>query len=213
MANFFVVNTGNLVKGAGRIMYAASTVDKPASISDVINVTTYAAATGWNDLGATREGIQITVNNTETGFDVDQVAGLIGTSPENWECNVATNLAEVTLENMVIAWEGAAVTEDGGERETGFAGATSYTERHLAVLFQKPASAGGVIVGYFFHRAVRAPQEGTLTFQKGGDAQVIPVRWNILADTTEEDPLKAFFRIREQIAAGASGGSGASGGT
>jgi hypothetical protein len=196
---FHRIDQTKLVKGAARLMFAPDTEAKPASISDVIDTTTYDAAGTWQDLGATREGIQITVNNTETGFDVDQVAGLIGTSPENWECSVATNLAEVTLEHMVIAWEGADVTIDTGvtpsEKETGFAGATSYTERRLAVLFQKP---DGNLVGYFFHRAVRSPQEGTLNFQKGGDAQVIPVRWNILADATESDPLFAFFRVREQ---------------
>lgn len=200
---FFVVDQTKLVKGAGRIMYAASAQSKPAKIGDVIDTTTYVAQAGWNDLGATREGIQITVNNTESGFDVDQVAGLLLTTPENWECSVTTNLAEVTLENLVLAWEGAAVTVDNvpspSEKETGFAGATSYTERRLAVLFKKPSSSvPQALVGYFFHRAVRAPQEGTLNFQKGGDAMVIPVRWNIMADATESDPLKAFFIVREQ---------------
>lgn len=201
---FFVVDQAKLVKGAGRLMYAADSVTKPAEIGDVIDTTTFLAQTGWFDLGATREGIQIVVNNTESGFDVDQVNGLLLTTPDNWEVSVTTNLAEVTLENMVIAWEGATITTDTGmtpnERETGFVGATSYTERRLAVLFKKPASAGGTLTGYFFHRAVRAPQEGTLNFQKGGDAQVIPVRFNILADTTETDTNFAFFRVRDQIA-------------
>lgn len=201
--SFFVVDQTKLVKGAGRLMYATSAQAKPAKIGDVINTSTYAAQSGWNDLGATREGIQITVNNTESGFDVDQVAGLLLTTPENWECFVTTNLAEITLEKLVIAWEGASVTVDSAvtpsEKQTGFAGATSYTERRLAVLFKKPASsAPQALVGYFFWRAVRAPQEGVLNFQKGGDAMVIPVRWNILADSTQADPLTAFFMVREQ---------------
>lgn len=203
MAQFFRVDTTKLVKGAARIMYAPASQAKPATITDVINTTAgttqYDPLTGWVDLGATREGIQITVNNTESGFDVDQVAGLIGTAPENWECSVVTNLAEVSLDKMVIAWEGAPVTTVGGERVTGFAGATSYTERRLAVLFQKPTL---LITGYFFWRAVRAPQEGTLNFQKGGDAQVIPMRWNILADATQVDPVTAFFEVHEQVATG-----------
>jgi hypothetical protein len=199
MAQFFRVDTTKLVKGAARIMYAPAATPKPADIEDIITVTAgptqYDPMTGWVDLGATREGIQITVNNTETGFDVDQVAGLIGTAPENWECNVVTNLAEVSLDKMVIAWEGAVVTTVGTEKVTGFAGATQYTERRLVVLFQKPTLK---ITGYFFWRAVRAPQEGTLNFQKGGDAQVIPMRWNILADATQADPLTAFFEVHEQ---------------
>ncbi len=193
---FFVVDQTKLVKGAARIMYAPSTEPDPASIGDVIDTTTYAAQGTWEDLGATRTGIQITVNNTESSFEVDQVAGVIGTSPETWECTVATQLAEVTLENLVIAWEGAAITTDGSERETGFAGATSYTERRLAVLFQKPDLK---ITGYLFHRAVRSPVAGVLDFQKGGDARTIPVTFNILADATQTDPLKAFFIVREQV--------------
>jgi len=201
MANFFVVDTTKLVRGAARIMYAPIAETKPLEIADVIDTTTYAAQGTWKDFGSTREGIQITINNTETAFDVDQVQGDIGTAPDSWECFVATNLAEVTLENLVIAWEGASITTDTvptpDERETGFAGATAYIERRLAVLFQKPTS---LITGYFFHRAVRAPQEGTLNFQKGGDAQTIAVRFRALADSTESDPLKAFFRVREQTA-------------
>jgi len=211
LANFFRVDTTKLVRGAARFMYAAISQAKPAKISDVIILTAggtqYNPQAGWSDFGATREGIQITVNNTESAFDVDQVAGDIGTAPDTWECFVATQLAERSLENLVIAWEGATITTDvvptPFERETGFAGATSYTQRRLAVLFQKASVDGGVtpglITGYFFHIAVRAPQEGTLDFRKAGDAQTVAVRFKALADTTETDPLKAFFRVREQI--------------
>lgn len=199
MANFFVVDTSKLVRGAARIMYAASGQTAPASISDVIDTTTYAAQSGWSDLGATKNGIAISINNTESAFTVDQVSGDIGTAPDVWSCTVSTELAEISLEKMQIAWEGATVTTDSNvtpsEKETGFAGATSYTERRLAVLFQK---ASLDIVGYFFWRAVRAPQQGTITYQKGGDAQTIAVQFNILADTTQVDPLKAFFIVREQ---------------
>lgn len=199
MTNFFVVDTTKLVRGAARIMYAASGQTAPASISSVIDTTTYAAQTGWSDLGATKNGIAISINNTESAFTVDQVSGDIGTAPDVWSCTVSTELAEISLEKMQIAWEGATVTTDTSvtpsEKETGFAGATSYTERRLAVLFQKASTK---IVGYFFWRAVRAPQQGTITYQKGGDAQTIAVQFNILADTTQTDPLKAFFIVREQ---------------
>lgn len=199
MANFFVVDTDKLVRGAARLLYAASSATEPAQISDVIHPTTYVADSEWFDLGATRNGISISINNTESAFNVDQVAGDIGTAPDTWECSVSTELAEIDLDKMVIAWEGATVTDDTtitpSEKETGFAGATSYTERRLAVMFQKPDNR---ITGYFFWRAVRAPQQGTIAFQKGGDAQTIAVQFKILADTTQTDPLKAFFIVREQ---------------
>lgn len=198
---FFRVDTTKLVRGAARIMYAPIGTSKPTTIDDVIDAAgaTYDPTTGWVDLGATRNGISISVNNTENSFDVDQVSGAVGTAPDAWTCDVSTELAEVTLDHLVIAWEGAAVTTDTGvtpnEKETGFAGATSYTQRRLSVLFQKPDDK---ITGYFFHIAVRAPQQATLAFQKSGDAQTIAVQFTILADSTEVDPLKAFFIIREQ---------------
>lgn len=199
---FHRVDTTQLVRGAARIMYADIGQTKPTTLSDVIDLADYDAQTGWNDLGATRNGINISINNTENSFDVDQVAGVIGTAPDSWECLVSTELAEQTLEHLVIAWEGASITTDTtptvDERETGFAGATSYTQRRLAVLFQKPSL---LITGYLFHSVVRAPQQATLAFQKGGDAQTIAVQFRALADATETDPLMAFFRIREQVAA------------
>jgi hypothetical protein len=201
MAKFHRVDTTQLVRGAARLLYAPMSQTKPMQISDVIDTTTYDAQTGWIDLGATRNGINISVNNTENAFTVDQVAGDIGTAPESWECLVATELAEITLEHLVLAWEGASVTTDTSitpsEKETGFAGATSYTQRRLAIMFQKPSL---LITGYFFHMVVRAPQQTTLSFQKGGDAQTIAVQFRALSDSSEADPLMAFFRIREQQA-------------
>jgi hypothetical protein len=194
---------GTLSTGVQNDITAASSLTGGTTPAVTVTHTTpgvgqYDALSGWRDLGATREGIQIAVNNTEDAYDVDQVAGAIGTAPNTWTCTVTTNLAEVTFEHLVLAWEGVPITTDATalERETAFAGATSYTERRLAVLFQRPSTK---LVGFFFHRAVRAPQEGTLNFVKGGDAQTIQVQFNILADATEADPRAAFFRVREQI--------------
>jgi hypothetical protein len=211
MADFFRGDQTKLVRGAARIMIAPSSADKPLKISDVIvltaGATQYDPVAPWTDLGYTREGIQITVNNEEQAFDVDQVQGEIGAAPIGWTCNVVTNLAEVTLPHLIIAWEGAALTVDTtttpNEQETGFAGASYYTERRGAVMFQGPSPDQGVtpglITGYFFHRLIRAPQEGQLNFQKSGDAQVIAMNLKALADSTESDPLKQFFRVRAQV--------------
>lgn len=202
MGSFFRVDTSKLMRGAGRLMYAPSSQAKPTKIADVINVTggptQYDAATGWSELGATNSGIQISVNNTEVAFNIDQIAGDVATSPDVWECTVATQLAEMTLENFVFAWEGVPITTDvtNNERETAFAGAVAYTERRLAVLFMKP---NGKIQGYFFHRAVRSPQQGTINMQQGGTEMTLAVTFRILADSSETDPRAAFFRVREQI--------------
>jgi hypothetical protein len=200
VVNFFVGDQSKLVRGAARILIAPNSQAKPAKLADVINLTTYAAQTGWIDLGFTINGIQINVNNTESAFDVDQVQGPIGSAPTGWEANVVTQLAETTLDHLIIAWEGAPKTIDTtttpDEEETGFAGAPNYTERRGAVMFQRPDLT---IVGFFFHRWVRAPQQGTLDFQKAGNAQTIPIQFNCLADATESDPRTQFFKVRAQV--------------
>lgn len=205
MGSFHRVDTSQLKRGAGRIMYAPDSQAAVDEISDVIVLTAggtqYDAQTGWVDLGATREGIAVEVNNTETGFDIDQISAQVGTAPDAWECTVTTNLAEMTLEHLVIAWEGSAIVTNttptpNDERQTGFAGATSYTERRLAVLFKNPDDS---IMLFYFHRAVRAPQAVTINFVKSGDAMTIPVRWTILADDSQTDPRDSFGFIFEQL--------------
>lgn len=210
-SNFFRGDQSKLYRGAGRIMIAPGSSAKPTEIADVITLTAvtgppavaqYEAVSPWTDLGFTTQGIQLNINNTEEGFDVDQVIGLIGVSPTGWTCDVQTRLAEPTLDHMIIAWEGAAKTTDATttppEEESGFGSATSYTERRGAVLFQRPDLS---ILAFFFHRWVRAAQQSTLDFQKGGNVQQLPVQFSCLADTTETDPRKQFYRVRSQVPA------------
>jgi hypothetical protein len=160
----------------------------------------YDSRPGWTDLGATKTGIQITVNNAEETFDVDQILGDISSQPTNWECSVGTQLAEMTPERMQFAWEGSAITLDttpttGAEQEIGFGNPTGYTQRRLAVLFQRP---NGLVRGYFFHRVQRQPQESSITHAKTGDQISIPVRFRVLADSTIIDTQKRFFIVRDQ---------------
>lgn len=161
---------------------------------------TYDPKPGWTDLGATKTGIQVTINNAEESFDIDQVIGDIASAPTSWECSVGTQLAEFTPEKMQVVWEASAITTDttpaaGPEKEIGFGQPTSYTQRRLCVLFQRP---NGKIRGYFFHKVQRSAQESSFTHAKTGEQISVPVRWKVIADTTETDVYKRFFRIRDQ---------------
>jgi hypothetical protein len=202
------VNDRSFIRGAARILVAAYTAPRPTKIADVIAlaavagppaVALYDATANWTDLGATKTGIQITINNAEEAFDIDQVLGDISSQPTNWECSVGTQLAEDTPERMQVAWEGSAITVDttptDPEQEIGFGNPAFYTQRRLAVLFQRP---NGKIRAYLFHKVQRMPQESSVTHAKTGEQISIPVRWRVLADTTITDPLKRFFIIRDQ---------------
>jgi hypothetical protein len=190
------INDESFIRGAARILWAGSTVSFPTTISSVINMSLYDAATGWNDLGATKTGIQISVNNTEESFDVDQVYGNLDTQPTNWDVSVQTALAEMTLDRLAFAWEGDSVTTASGEKVTYVGTPLTYTNRRLAVLFQRPS---GKIRGFFFRKVNRAPQESTVTFNKTGEQVSVPVRFNCLPDLSIAEVKQRIFMIRDQV--------------
>lgn len=191
----FVDLDENFIRGAGRIMWAGTTVAMPDGIDDMINLSTYDAAVGWNDLGATKTGITITVNNTEETFDVDQILGDLDSRPTGWEVTVATALAEMTLERLQFAWEGGAIATGGGIRSMGVGQPATYTRRRLAVLFQKP---NGKIRAFVFRNAQRTPQESAIAFNKTGEQQSVPVRFRALADTSVAEVRERIFMIFDQ---------------
>jgi hypothetical protein len=190
------VNDESFIRGAARLLWAGSTVTFPTSIGTVVNLSTFDAMTGWNDLGATKTGIQISVNNTEESFDVDQIKSVLSTEPVSWEVAVQTALAEVTLERLQLAWEGEPVITSGGEKIASFGPSETYTERKLAVLFRR---ANGKIRAYLFRKTFRAPQESALTYNKTGEQQSIPVRFNCLADLSVAEVKQRIFQIRDQV--------------
>lgn len=203
------VGDRSFIRGAARLLVTPTTTPRPTKIADVILLASsgtsaiYDASGLWTDLGATKTGIQITVNNAEESFDVDQVMGDISSAPTSWECSVGTQLAEATPERLQVAWEGSAISTDAGptvpEHEIGFGQPTAYTQRRLAVLFQRP---NGRIRAYLFHKVQRLPQESSITHAKTGEQVSIPVRFRVLADTSVTDPLKRFFILRDQMSSG-----------
>jgi hypothetical protein len=193
------VNDESFIRGAARLLWAGITVTFPTTIGDVINLSSFEATSDWHDLGATKTGIQITVNNEEESFDVDQILGDIMSQPTNWSVSVTTNLAESTLERMQVAWEGSAVTsasENGVTTKTmGMGQPQFYTPRRLAVLFRRN---NGKIRGYFFRKVQRQPQESNISHAKTGEQQQIPVSFKAIADTSVADVYSRFFIVKDQ---------------
>lgn len=187
MADFFRVSVtdDNFIRGAARLMWAGTTISFPTQISDIINLSTYDAQTGWNDLGATKTGVTITKNNTEEAFDVDQILTDIDTRPVTYTQTVATALAEVSLERLQVAWEAGVIsTVSATERSMGVGEPTRYIRRRLAVLFLKD---NNLLRAHVFRRAQKAPQESALAFNKTGEQQSVPVLFTALADTSVAD--------------------------
>lgn len=181
-------------------MWAGTTIAFPTSISSVIDTTVYNAAANWFELGATKGGVQISLNAQDEDFDVDQVTGSIDSRPTSWDVAVQTQLAEMSPARLAVAWEGGGTTTDAtvtpNEIEVGFGTPVVYTQRRLAVLFQKSDLK---IRGFFFRKVQRAPQESSVTFNKTGEQISIPVRWRALPDLSITDIYKRYFILRDQV--------------
>jgi hypothetical protein len=209
------------VQGAARILVAPIEEPYPDGLEDIIDLTPgatlYDPKGKWADVGFTKTGINITRNNAEETFTVDQIRSAIRTRPSNWEMSVGTQLAEASLETFALAWELddpvdiSKTTPQLDETHLGLGAATSYTERRMCVLFQFPpvlsgaqpaAPAPGVYVepirAWVFRRCLHAAQESGFTLQNTGEQVSLPWRLNCMADGSQ--PVgEQFGEIFEQV--------------
>lgn len=185
-----------LNRGPGRLGIASISQAMPTQISDVINMSLYSAQAGWTDIGYTKGGVQIGFNNSEDSLDVDQVNATLMTIPNGTEMYVNTTLAESTLDRLSFAWEGDAITTNAStstgvpEKNTAFGAFETYTQRRLFVGYRNAQS--GKVRLHVFRKAQRAPQESVITFNKSGDQLTIPMRFNILPDTSIANVLQRY---------------------
>jgi hypothetical protein len=198
MPEFFstAINDNTFIRGAARLLWAGTTIAFPTTIGDILNLSTYAAGTGWNDLGATKTGITVTHNNTEEEFDVDQILGVIDTRPVSYEQAVTTALAEVSLQRLQIAWQGGPITTSGSEESMGVGEPPVYIKRRLAVVFKK---ADDKLRAHVFRLVTKSPQESALAFNKTGEQQQIPVSFRALADTSIADTYTRTQVVFNQV--------------
>lgn len=195
------------VQGAGRILVAPGDTAWPEGLEDLLvlasGATIYDVVAPYEEVGFTTTGINITRNNAEEDFEVDQVRGSIKRRPSNWEMSIGTQLAEGSLETFQTAWELGPIssvtktTPQLNERHLGLSAPTTYVEKQVWVLFQFDS---GLIRGWGFRRCIRAAQESGFTLQKTGEQVSLPTRWNALADP--DQPVDSQFgEIFEQVPA------------
>lgn len=193
-----MVSRENIFGGAGRLLYADNGEAKPTDISDIVAIgeTGYAAAAGWNDFGATEGGAAITRSYEMNEIQVDQVAGVFDKEVTNWSMSLQTELAEVSLENLQIAWVGASAITTitavpsgyPNERRLGLGAPTCLPERMIALIVDKRedcAAGDSRVRAYVFWIAQVDGAESSHSYVKGEKA-VLPVTFNLLPDPTEE---------------------------
>lgn len=108
MAN--VITVTNLAQGPGDLYQGLFGATEPADAA----VNSAPAASAWNGLGGTNGGIKLTINQTYDELEVDQIVDIVGRRKTKREFEISTDLAEVTLNNLVLALNESAPTTASG---------------------------------------------------------------------------------------------------
>lgn len=101
------VTTANLVLGPANIYYGLVGATEPA---DAVAVP---ASGSWTPVGGTLNGVSLTVKQSYTPLDIDQIIDVPESRIKSRSFVVATDLAELTLANLQLALNGGTTVSAG----------------------------------------------------------------------------------------------------
>lgn len=90
------VNVRNLIAGPAIVHVAAFGAEEPADALVAMGV-------GWRNLGGTTGGVRQVINREIFNLEVDQIPEPVGARITNRSAQVATTMAEPTLQNWALA--------------------------------------------------------------------------------------------------------------
>lgn len=112
------VTTTNLVLGPATLYTGLFGAVEPLDAS----VNSAPAASAWTDIGGTMGGLTVSIDQTYTELQVDQIVDSVGRRLTKREFSVATQMAEPTLNNLSAALNGSTATsgatQNGGTYST-----------------------------------------------------------------------------------------------
>jgi hypothetical protein len=161
------------------------------------NVNAAPQASAWTYCGFTSDGATITVNQSFSEMRVDQLSDRVGTKMTERELQVATNLAEATLENFTFGFNGGTITTGSGYRyyEPVYDG-TELQPLYIAIILDgyAPSSSAGVSKRRRFLVRKVISTENVETSYKKDELTLVPVTFtsHYVSDTV------APFRIVDE---------------
>lgn len=177
------ISVDNIIMGAGDL-FIASSGDAWYAGFDGMTKTTLMG--NGSHIGATIDGVEVAYEPDYVDIAVDQLKDAALIYHNGYRVTVRTNLAEGTLQNLMIAWSlpttslGAA---SGGLQKLSLPiPADEPTERKVIVFGRSPASTPAVTKNrkYYCRRAVAVDTSSHA--MKRGEATIFPVAFRILGD-------------------------------
>lgn len=90
------VSSTNLIQGPAVVYFGIFGAVEPATVSAVPGV-------GWTDVGGTKDGVELSIEDEYAVLDVDQIIYEIARRRTKRVLSIKTTLAEATLENLAQA--------------------------------------------------------------------------------------------------------------
>lgn len=104
------VTTTNLIQGPATLYKGNFGATEPADTA----VNAAPPASSWTDLGGTQDGVKLSVDQTYSELEVDQITLRVGSRLTKQDFTIETSLAEPTLENLSISMNGGTSASGAG---------------------------------------------------------------------------------------------------
>jgi len=206
-------NTNDIIRGPARLLYR-STVGSGTGLASAIAPLTIAAiiptvamdgacASDWTDFGAVDGAVthqrEITSDEDVVENSTSPIRSVILGSRDI----VIANLAEISLENLQVAWELGGISTNSSptpnERTLPLAAPESFTERMIAFVYAKP---DGTIRAHIFWKVTLAGVASGVAFAKTPKG-LIPVQFNaqVVTTITDSNGNPTVGKVIEQVSA------------
>jgi hypothetical protein len=137
-------------------------------------------AAAYRNVGYTNNGLQITYNPSYGSVTVDQLLDTAKLFKESMEVMIATEMAEGTLENILVVFGQGKSTLNGGVLglEAGALGSAP-TERQLIAVGQAPTTTSATSERVYYARRVLSVQQSQFSLARNA-ASTFPVTFRLL---------------------------------
>ena len=198
----------NMEPGVARTGTAASGAVKPSTKVPAFNTATSyiptlnaldtnaaggADAAAYRNVGYTNNGLQITYNPSYGSVTVDQLLDTAKLFKESMEVMIATEMAEGTLENILVVFGQGKSTLNSGVLglEAGALGAAP-TERQLIAVGQAPTTSSATSERVYYARRVLSVQQSQFSLARNA-ASTFPVTFRLLPDGSKAGQEYGFI--------------------
>lgn len=171
------VTSTNLIQGPATLYVGVFGATEPLTVGT-------APDAAWTDVGGTRDGVELSINDEYAVLEVDQLIYEVGRRRTKRTVTVKTSLAEATLANLARAIANSAPVSNV---LTGDDGLAAFAPAYGALLID------GIAPGGFRRRiTVRKtlPTDSVATGYKKDGMTLIPVTWTLHWVSASISPFK-----------------------